>query len=80
MTVKYIWFGLANCHYCQTVYEVSVHKCYIYCFLVKSVKSFSFLRVYYTTCKVYSAQIGRIASLYVLIDDTSSSKYSVSTS
>jgi len=30
--------------------------------------------------QVYSAQIGRIASLYVLIDDVSSSKYSVSTS
>jgi len=29
--------------------------------------------------QVYSAQIGRIASLYVLIDDISSSKYSVST-
>jgi len=32
--------------------------------------------------QLYSAQIGRIASLYVLIDDVSSStcKYSVSTS
>jgi len=30
--------------------------------------------------QVYNAQIGRIASLYVLIDDISSSKYSVSTS
>ena len=29
--------------------------------------------------QVYSAQIGRIASLYVLIDDVSSSKYSVLT-
>jgi len=27
------WFWLAKCHYCQTVWEVYVHKCYIYCFL-----------------------------------------------